>query len=116
MIPTCSSTMPTPWNLLRIIITAYNYARFLPEALRSCLAQTYQPIEIIVVDDGSTDNTREVVAGFPDVKYIYQENRGLSAAHNNALRHSQGDFIQFLDADDTISPTKIERCMEAFAA
>src|SRR5260221_7875378 len=114
MIPTCSSTMPTPWNLLRIIITAYNYARFLPEAVRSCLAQTYQPVEIIVVDDGSTDNTREVVAGFPEVKYIYQPNQGVTSALNVGLSHAQGEFIQFLDADDTLSPTKIQRCVEEF--
>ncbi len=99
-------------ELVSIIITAYNYARFLPEALRSCLAQTYQPVEIIVVDDGSTDNTREVVAGFPEVKYIYQPNQGVTSALNVGLSHAQGEFIQFLDADDTLSPTKIQRCVE----
>ena len=101
-------------ELVSVHITAYNYGRYLAEAIRSCLTQTYQPLEIIVVDDGSTDNSREIAAGFPDVNYVYQENPGLSAAHNNALRHSQGEFIQFLDADDTLSPTKIQRCVEEF--
>ncbi len=101
-------------ELVSVIIPAYNYAQYLPDAIRSCLAQTYQPVEIIVVDDGSTDSTRDVAHSFPTVKYIYQENRGVSAARNIGLRHAQGEYIQFLDADDTISPTKIEQCLQVF--
>ncbi len=101
-------------QLVSVIITAYNYARYLPDALQSCRAQTYRPIEIIVVDAGSTDNTREVVAGFPEVKYIYQDNQGPAAGRNTGLRYAQGEFIQLLDADDTISPTKIARCVQAY--
>jgi len=102
-------------QLVSVVIPAYNSAQYLPDALRSCLAQTYQPIEIIVVDDGSTDNTRELVQDFPGVRYIYHENRGVAVARNTGLYASGGEYIQFLDADDTLAPTKIERCMRAFA-
>lgn len=83
-----------------VIITSYNHAQFLPDAIRSVQRQTYQPIEIVVVDDGSTDNTREVVKQFNDVKYVFQPNAGLSAARNKGIDESIGKFLVFLDADD----------------
>ena len=101
-----------------IIIPAYNYAHYLAEAIESALAQTYSPIEVIVVDDGSTDGTREAVAAFSDsrVRYIYQENAGLSAARNTGIRHSKYSYLSFLDADDKLSPQMCERIMESFGS
>lgn len=95
--------------LVSIIIPTYNYASFLPKAINSCLNQTYQNLEIIVVDDGSTDHTREVVRGFKDkIIYIYQDNQGVSAARNAGLELATGDFITFLDADDYLTEDSIE--------
>lgn len=73
------------------------------------LAQTYQDFEIVVVDDGSTDNTREVVGQFTDerIRYIYQENTGLAGARNTGIRHSTGEYVAFLDADDLFLPQKL---------
>jgi hypothetical protein len=101
-------------STVSIIIPAFNAAAYIAETIQSCLAQTYKDIEIIVVDDGSTDNTKEVVQRFP-VTYIYQSNRGPNAARNNGWRHSNADYLQFLDADDILLPTKIERCIHAFS-
>ena len=93
-----------------VIMPNYNYGRFLGEALQSVLGQTFADFEIIVVDDGSTDNTKEVVGSFADtrVKYIYQENRGVSAAYNRGILASSGEYIAFLDADDVWLPQKLE--------
>jgi glycosyltransferase involved in cell wall biosynthesis len=87
-----------------VIIPTYNRARLIAEAIRSVLDQTYQDFEIIVIDDGSTDNTREVVGSFKDprIKYIYQENRGVCIARNNGIKNSNGDYIIFLDSDDML--------------
>ena len=84
-----------------IIIPTYNRAAFLPKAIESVLAQTYTDWELIVVDDGSTDNTREVVAQYNDERiiYIYQENAERSAARNNGISQAKGDFICFMDSD-----------------
>ena len=89
-----------------VVITCYNHGNFLAEAIRSVQRQTYQPIEIIVVDDGSTDNTREVAKGFPEVNYIFQKNAGLSAARNTGVTASLGKYIVFLVADDRL----LKRC------
>ena len=87
--------------LVSIIIPTYNYGRYLSKAVKSCLDQTYGNLEIIVVDDGSTDDTRVVVEGLDSrVAYVHQENQGVSAARNNGLRRAKGTFIAFLDADD----------------
>lgn len=93
-----------------IIIPTYNNARFVVQAVESALAQTYPDFEVIVVDDGSTDETREALAAYhQQIRYLYQENRGPSAARNAGFRASQGDFVLFLDSDDLISPDKLER-------
>lgn len=99
-----------------VIIPAYNYARFLPSAVESCLKQNYPNFEVVVVDDGSKDNTREVMAGYgPPVRYIYQANAGLSAARNTGIREAKFDFVAFLDADDLLLPTHLNDSMAAFA-
>ena len=99
--------------LVSILIPAYNAAPWIAETLSSALAQTHPGCEIVVVDDGSRDDTldraRAVAARFPDrVRVAGQTNSGASAARNHAFRLSRGDFIQFLDADDLLSPRKIE--------
>jgi glycosyltransferase involved in cell wall biosynthesis len=96
-----------------VIICAYNYARFLPRCLESALSQSRPADEIIVVDDGSTDETAEVVKRFSQVRYIRQENAGKAAAFNRGFRESQGDLICHLDADDYWLPRKLERVTDA---
>lgn len=91
-----------------VIICAYNYARFLPDCLESVMAQTRPPDEIIVVDDGSTDGTPDIVAGFARVKYIRQQRTGKAGAFNRGFSASEGDLICHLDADDFWLPTKLE--------
>jgi glycosyltransferase involved in cell wall biosynthesis len=82
-----------------VIIPAFNAAAFLREAVESALAQTHAPLEVIVIDDGSTDSTAEVARRLP-VTYIHQENAGVSTARNRAIAYSRGDLIALLDADD----------------
>jgi glycosyltransferase involved in cell wall biosynthesis len=94
-----------------IIIPSYNAARYLPNALESCAEQTFTDHEIIVVDDGSTDDTESVVARYPAVHYIRRENGGISAARNTGIAVASGEYLQFLDADDRLHPAKLERCV-----
>jgi len=95
--------------LVSIVIPTYNYARYLSRAIKSCLGQSYKNLEIIVVDDGSTDNTREILRDMDNkVLYTYQENKGVSAARNAGLELSTGTFITFLDADDYLTEDSIE--------
>ena len=97
--------------LVSILIPCYNSEQWLAGTIESALAQTWKNIEIIIVDDGSTDNSLAVAKRFnsPVVKVISQENQGQSAAENRAFAESQGDFIEYLDADDLLAPDKIER-------
>ena len=95
-----------------IVITAYNYAQYLPLAIRSILNQTCNDYEVIIINDGSTDNTDEVVEEFlanQRVQYIKQKNFGQAAAKNRGIRNSTGEFIAFLDADDLWRKDKIEK-------
>ena len=96
-------------TLVTIVIACYNHGHFLHEAIDSVLQQTYPALEILVVDDGSSDNTKEVTQKYPQVKYIYQDNQGLSAARNTGIKHSTGACLIFLDADDWLTPGAIER-------
>ena len=90
-----------------IIIPCYNYARFLKTSVQCALNQTYKNIEVIVVNDGSTDNTDEVAKNIKNIIYIEQENKGISGARNTGIEHASGDWIYTLDADDTISENLI---------
>ena len=97
--------------LVSILIPAYNAEEFIADAIRSAIAQTWRHKEIIVVDDGSTDGTAEVARGFAskNVVVVSKENQGAAAARNLAFQLSQGEYVQWLDADDLLAPDKIER-------
>lgn len=98
-----------------VVIPSYNHARFLAVAIDSVLRQEYSPVEIIVVDDGSTDNTREVVAEYGDrVRYIHKLNAGLSAARNTGIAASRFNFVAFLDADDEWLRDMLRQIMAKF--
>jgi len=96
--------------LVSVIIPTYNRAEYVSQAVQSVLNQTYGQIETIVVDDGSSDSTPEVLSKYQDqIDYMYQERSERSKARNEGFRHSKGDFIAFLDSDDVWLPTKIEK-------
>jgi glycosyltransferase involved in cell wall biosynthesis len=96
----------SPRGLVSVVITCYNAERFLAAAIRSALAQTYAPLEVVVVDDGSTDGSREVAASFGDqITLVAQPHRGGNAARNAGIARSRGEYILFLDADDILGPT-----------
>ncbi|RYL89862.1 glycosyltransferase [Sporolactobacillus sp. THM7-4] len=98
---------------ISVIIPTYNRGEFTEKAIKSVMAQTYKDYEIIVVDDGSTDDTKERIKAFGDqVRYIYQENKGPSAARNTAIQNAKGKYIAFCDSDDRFLPTKLEEQMK----
>ncbi len=94
--------------LVSVIIPVYNGGRFLKQALESVLNQTYQKLEVIVIDDGSTDNTKDIVDAFSTIRYIYQENKGVASARNKAISIANGEYVTFVDADDIILENKVE--------
>lgn len=102
--------------LISVIIPVYNYDRYLGEAVESALSQTYQHLEVIVVDDGSTDRSAEVARSFAGrgLRYCHQVHAGIGPARNKGVELAQGDFIAFLDADDRWPLEKIERQLRAF--
>lgn len=92
-----------------VVIPTYNYGHFVCDAVESALAQTYAPIEVIVIDDGSTDDTRRRLEPYFDrIRYVYQPNAGLSAARNAGIALAKGELIAFLDSDDAFHPRKLE--------
>lgn len=95
--------------LVSIIIPAYNSEKYITECLQSVLDQSWTNREIIVVNDGSTDTTRSIILNHKNqgIKLVEQENKGAAAARNNGLKYSKGDYIQFLDSDDLLSPNKL---------
>jgi len=98
--------------LVSVIIPNYNYGRFLEESIGSALNQTYPNVEVIVVDDGSTDDSVDVANSFNDrIRFISQENAGVSAARNRGIAESRGEVIAFLDSDDVWLPEKLEKQM-----
>lgn len=102
--------------LVSVIIPVYNYGRYLAEAIESVLNQTYQHLEIIVVDDGSTDQSSEVATSFADrgVRYCHQVHAGIGPARNKGVELARGEFLAFLDADDRWPLWKIERQLRTF--
>jgi len=93
--------------LVSVVIPVFNGERFLREAVQSVLDQKYAPLEIIIVDDGSTDGTASVARSLP-VRYLHQANQGPAAARNRGIEHAQGELIAFADADDLWPPAKVE--------
>ena len=101
--------------LVSCIVPVFDGERYLAETLDSILGQTHSPLELIVVDDGSTDGTRAITEGYGDrIRYEFQENAGPAAAYNTALGMVQGEFIAFLGADDLWHPEKTERQLACF--
>jgi glycosyltransferase involved in cell wall biosynthesis len=96
--------------LVSVVIGMYNAAPYLGEAIESVFAQSYRPLELIVVDDGSTDGSGDVARAYGDaLRYVFQENAGNGAARNHAVRLASGELFAFLDADDRFRPDKLER-------
>jgi glycosyltransferase involved in cell wall biosynthesis len=102
-------------SLVSVVIPCYKQAQFLSEAVESALAQTHREMEVIVVDDGSPDNTAEVVARYQGVRCVRQQNRGLAGARNAGFHASRGGFVLFLDADDRLRPNAVEAHLGCFA-
>ena len=105
-------------DLISIITPTYNRAHLLAQTIASVCAQTYPAWELIIIDDGSTDNTAEVVKKYTDkdsrIKYFYQENRGVPAARNLGIRNAEGKYLTFLDADDIYFPDSLNNLREFF--
>ena len=98
-----------------VIIPVYNGANYITETLNSVLIQAYKNIEVIVVNDGSTDKTEEIVKSFGDrIRYFVQKNKGVSSARNFGLLKAEGEYVQFLDADDLLFEDKIFNQIEFF--
>ena len=93
--------------LVSVIMAAYNAAEHIGEALESVLAQDWRPLEVVVMDDGSTDDTAVIVARYPDVVYMRQDNKGPSAARNAAVECSSGEFVANFDSDDLLPTTRV---------
>ncbi len=103
-------------SLVSIIIPCWNAEEYVCDAIESALGQTYPNVEVIVIDDGSTDGSLDVIKSFGDkIRWESGENRGGSAARNRGVAIASGEYIQFLDADDILLPEKVELCMEAHA-
>lgn len=107
--------MNRPHNLVSVIIPCYQQGRFLAEAIESVLAQSHTEREIIVVDDGSTDDTAQVATRYPAARYVRQPNGGTSSARNLGVRESHGRYLVFLDADDILLPDALRIGVAAFA-
>lgn len=105
-------------SLISIIMPVYNAERYLAEALRSVISQTYNNWELLVINDGSADGSKSIINGYGDerIRYFEQRNRGVSAARNIGLQHMQGSFFCFLDADDILPPDSLKVRMLKFTA
>ncbi|MCU0546424.1 MAG: glycosyltransferase [Oscillatoriaceae cyanobacterium Prado104] len=111
------SILPQKTPRVSVIIPTYNSAAYILKAIESVFEQTYKNWEIIVVDDGSTDNTSEVLAPYLDlIQYVYQDNQGAAIARNHACQLAKGEFLAFLDADDLFLPEKLEKQVACFDA
>ncbi len=94
---------------ISVLIVAYQAENYIRQTIESVLSQTFSPFEIIVIDDGSTDKTGEIVSSFPQVRYVASEHKGIACARNLAVKESKGDYVAFLDADDLWLPSKLEK-------
>ena len=104
-------------SLVSIIVPTFNRCQFLRRALHSITGQTYQNIEVIVIDDGSTDKTAEMIKEeFPHIHYIFQSNAGVSRARNKGIESAKGEWIAFLDSDDEWLPTKLDNQINLLTA
>lgn len=111
-----NETFPEKTFPVAVVIPCYNYGRFLGECLDSVLAQTVRPSEILVVDDGSTDNTAEVAEQYaPSVRYMYKHNGGLASTRNFGIRHTTSKWVMFPDADDILMHTALQALLSAAA-
>lgn len=101
--------------MVSVIIPTYNRAYVIKKSIDSVLSQTYSDFELIIVDDGSTDNTKDIIEAYKDsrIKYVYQENSGACAARNNGVLLAKGEYIAFHDSDDTWLPDKLEKQIQA---
>ena len=104
-----------PANLVSVVIPVFNGEKYLAEAIASVMEQSYRPLEVIIVDDGSTDSSAAIAKSFAHVTYCFQENAGLSSALNHGIDLAQGDFLAFLDADDLWMSGKLARQMDILA-
>lgn len=95
-------------SLVTVVIPCHNYGRFLRAAIESTLAQSYADIEVVVVDDGSIDDTSAVAAEYPSVRYVRQPNLGVGEASNRGIKEASGEFVVFLDADDALTTEAVE--------
>lgn len=103
--------------LVSVVIPTYNHGHYVGQAVDSALNQSYQNIEVLVIDDGSTDDTRQRMVQYGDrIRYIHQPNQGLSAARNTGIANALGDYLAFLDSDDSFHPRKIEAQLACLAA
>jgi len=105
--------------MISVIIPTYNRALMVKRAIESVLAQSYENFEIIVADDGSTDDTKEALSGYINsgkIKYIFQDNAGPGAARNAGIKHAKGELVAFLDSDDEWVPDKLEKQIRTFEA
>jgi len=98
--------------LVSVILPVYNGAQFVAEAVESVLGQTYVPLELIVIDDGSTDTSVEVLARYPDIRLIRQENAGVAAARNRGVAEASGKILAFIDQDDRWRPDKLDHQLD----
>jgi glycosyltransferase involved in cell wall biosynthesis len=111
------NTLQAGEPLVSVIIPCYNAAHFVAETIRSVAAQSYSNWELILIDDGSSDNTVEVIQPFLEdrrIRFHTQKNQGVSAARNNGAAFARGDFIAFLDSDDVWLPEKLHRQLDVF--
>lgn len=99
--------MENPYPKVSVIIPVYNGELYLAEAIESVLAQEFQPLEIIIIDDGSTDNSATIAQSFQEIIYYFQNNQGVSASRNSGIRIASGELITFLDYDDRMLPNSI---------
>ena len=102
-------------RLATVVIVNYNYEKFIADAIDSALAQSYEPLEVIVVDDGSTDSSRKIISGYGQrIRPVFKPNGGQGSAYNAGWLAARGDFVLFLDSDDVLSPEAIPKAVAAF--